>query len=145
MRPEDLVGAWILASFETTFSDGRPPVAPFGPDATGLLLYTADGHMSATLSRADRAPLAGTTLETTRRADDAAKAAAFDSTLTYAGRWHLSGDDVVHEVCHALSPGIVGQRNRRRATLRDGRLALSYTRGAPSGVTRTFTLVWRRP
>ena len=41
-RPTDLVGAWRLAWLEEPGADGKIHKA----DCTGLLVYTADGHMS---------------------------------------------------------------------------------------------------
>jgi hypothetical protein len=100
--------------------------------------------MSATLSRGGDPPRWDTTLETTARASLEAKAAAFDRSMTYAGRWRVEGDEVVHEVEHALAPGVVGRENRRRFRLAGDRLVLSYAIMPPSGVTRTFELTWRR-
>ena len=42
---ERLVGAWILESYEADDPDGTVRT-PFGPDATGLLVYGADGRMT---------------------------------------------------------------------------------------------------
>lgn len=144
MSPSDLIGPWHLEAFTITFADGRPPLHPFGADARGQLIYTADGHMSATLCRAAR-PMLGGRLETTRKASTEARADAFDGYLAYAGRWHLEGDTVVHTVDFALMPDLVGHENRRRARLVDGMLHLSYALTARSGIERTYTLIWRRP
>ena len=143
MTPADLVGAWALRSFVVTVSDGRAPLAPLGSDAVGLVTYTAAGWMSAVLSRSGRG--GGEALETAARLDASAKAAAFDSYLSYAGRWELVGDEVHHHVVHALVPGVVGQRLRRRAALREGVLTLSYERPTRSGHVATYTLRWSRP
>ena len=96
------------------------------------------------LTRSGRAPL-GQGLETAARATPEAKAAAFDGYLSYAGRWHLDGDDVVHTVEQALVPEVVGREQRRRLLLDGERLILSYVLSARSGIDRTFVLTWRRP
>ena len=151
LTAQDLVGAWALDAFTIRFDDGRPALEPFGPDASGLLTYTPDGWMSAVLARGDRPPLGVSRLEASARADEAARAAAFDSYLSYAGRWRLEVDaqgdaHVVHEVTLALVPELVGQDNRRAARLLDdGRLELSYHITPRSGVTRRYVLIWRRP
>ena len=142
--PEDLHGAWHLRQFTIAFDDGRPAIHPFGEAARGLLIYSPDGWMSATLSRTDRAALGVGRLERSGAAPQAAKAAAFDSALSYAGTWRLDGEHVVHRVTMAQTPDLVGEENRRRARLtRDG-LTLSYRLTARSGVARTYTLVWSR-
>lgn len=133
----DLVGAWRLVDFHIHFDDGRPSVEPFGPGAQGLLVYSADGWMSAILSRADRPGLDVPRLEAAHRATDTSKARAFDGYLSYGGRWRIEGDTVVHTVQWALVPDIVGREQRRRFRFADG-LVLAYRGGA-----RTYQLRWR--
>ena len=135
----------IRDSFVIRFADGRDPVYPFGEDASGLLVYAPDGYMSAVLSRAGRPSLAASRLETARRAPAEQRAAAFDGYLSYGGRWRIEGREVVHEVTHALTPNLVGAANRRRVALSEGRVVLSYDLPARSGVTRHYSLTWRRP
>lgn len=142
--PAELFGSWALARFEITFSDGRPPLHPFGANARGLLVYSPDGHMSAVLSRSDRPPLGASRLETSDAASAAAKVAAFDSYLSYAGTWRVEGDTVVHCVSLAQTPELVGVENRRRATLEGDILTLGYALTARSGVVRHYTLTWER-
>ena len=144
MSPDELVGAWTLERFRIRFDDGRDDLFPFGPDATGLLMYSASGRMSAVLSRAERDTIEASRLETASRAPEADKARAFDSYLSYAGTWSIDGDDVVHTVTHALSPNLVGQDNRRRARLNADVLTLGYRLVARSGVARDYELTWRR-
>lgn len=146
MTDKNLCGAWQLVSFVITHSDNRQDVYPFGPDATGLLIYSPDGHMSAILSRANRANLATGRLENSARADDASKAQAFDAYLSYGGHYHLEGDEVVHHVEYAMMPDIIGVENRRHLSwLDDHTIALSYQITPKSGVTRTYCLTWKRP
>ncbi len=63
LSAQDLVGTWGLVRFVLSFSDGRPDVYPFGADAKGLIVYSAEGWMSAILSRADRSGFSATRLE----------------------------------------------------------------------------------
>ena len=49
-----LIGAWRLESWSLIYSDGRAPEFPLGPDAKGMIMYTAGGQVSATLMRAQR-------------------------------------------------------------------------------------------
>jgi hypothetical protein len=142
--PEDLHGAWHLRRFVITFDDGRAPLHPLGSDASGLLIYSPGGWMSAVLSRGDRAPLGVARLERSASAPVDAKARAFDSYLSYAGTWHLDGEHVVHRVTLAQTPELVGQENRRLVRRVDGALTLSYRLTARSGVGRTYALSWSR-
>lgn len=144
------------------FSDNRPAVFPFGEDATGRLIYQADGWMSATLSRVDRAQHADVRLESAHRASLEERVAAYDSYLAYDGRWRVEPwpaletaqeqtapewgrrGVVTHEVVRALTPNTVGVENTRFGHLTDGVLTLSYSLTPRSGVRRDYELQWRR-
>ena len=144
LDPAALVGSWELLRCEISFSDGRPSVLPYGAEARGQLVYAADGRVSAVLSRADRAPLGVAGLESAAGAPPAAKAAAFDTYLSYAGRWQLDGESVVHTVELALVPEAVGRDQVRRVSFDGDHLVLTYERTARSGVERRYRLTWRR-
>lgn len=46
-----LIGAWVLKSYHVDDAKTGSRQYPLGQDAKGLILYTPDGHMSATLSK----------------------------------------------------------------------------------------------
>ena len=48
---EDLVGSWQLESWTVGYSDRDDFTYPYGEDPHGLLLYTDDGWMSASIGR----------------------------------------------------------------------------------------------
>lgn len=146
--PSILLGSWRLERWEITYSDGRPSTLPFGPEATGLIVYTHDGHMSACIARAGRAALSG---QSTRTVPAEEQLAAFESYFHYAGRYHTREHEgraqVVHEVGHALNPNFVGSRQVRDMTLEGAdRLTLSASDPLPGkpGVMRHHRLIWRR-
>ncbi len=61
--PRDrLVGAWELQEYTATAADGTIAF-PMGADATGLVIYTADGYMSAQLMVQGRPPYASGDME----------------------------------------------------------------------------------
>jgi hypothetical protein len=144
VKAHELAGAYELLRFEIRYSDGRSPTHPFGADARGQLLYARCGVMSAMLSRADREPLAVDRLEAYAEASEARKAAAFDSFLSYGGRWTLAGDTVTHHVQLATVPELVGRSQTRSISLSGEVLTLSYEIEARSGVSRRYALDWRR-
>lgn len=139
-RAADLVGAWAFHRWRITYEDGSV-TEPFGEGATGLLLYTADGAMSATIMACGRAPLSS---GTPRAAPVAERAAAFDGYFSYAGRWRIARGLVEHIVTVALNPGLVGTSQWRHAELRGRRLTLSVEEPTSRGVRR-HALEWRRP
>ncbi|MBV8166087.1 MAG: lipocalin-like domain-containing protein [Alphaproteobacteria bacterium] len=54
MLREKLIGAWMLESYAEYPVDRSAPFYPLGEDAKGLILYTADGYMSAQVLRVGR-------------------------------------------------------------------------------------------
>jgi hypothetical protein len=132
----DLVGAWKLIEWRIVHADGRVS-HPFGTDAVGLLCYTSDGHVSATIARAGRAPLPA---DTPRHASAEAQAEAFTSFFSYAGRYELRDGHVAHDVEIALNPAFVGTTQIRELNFDDDRLIL-----AAEEKGRWHTLIWVRP
>jgi hypothetical protein len=150
MKPatHPLLGTWQLLRWEIAYGDGRPPTLPYGADATGLILYTADGWMSACIGRAGRPRLAS---DSVRSAPEAQRLAAFESWFQYAGPYALrersdGGWEVVHRVTHALNPNFVGTEQVRRVEFdAEGTLTLSASDSMPgSAVARHHRLRWRR-
>lgn len=130
-----LVGAWKLESWSLVYEDGRPAEYPFGRDALGLILYTADGHMSATLSRRGRAPMSS--------GDTAEKAAAYDGVFAYAGRFEVRDEAVFHSIEIATNPALEGITSTRTIMLEGKRLTLvgpDFSAGSP----RFHRIIWRR-
>lgn len=129
-----LIGTWRLERWEIVYEDGRPPECPLGPDAVGFLIYTADGHVSATLARRDRPRLAG---------DDGAKARAFEAYFGYAGSYELRDGAVIHHIAIAPDPALTGATTLRNAMLEGDRLTLAgpdFSAGSP----RSHRILWRR-
>lgn len=146
-----LLGAWQLVSWRIRYADGRPTTYPFGAEAGGLILYTADGHMSACIAQAGRATLSSASV---RSAPTAEQVAAFGSYFQYAGRFEVqpapaspSGWQVVHHVRHALNPNFVGTDQVRNMVWGDdGSLTLSASDTVPgTAVARHHELQWSRP
>ena len=135
VEASDLVGAWRLEGWALVYEDGRPPEYPLGRDAVGLILYTADGHVSATIMRAGRRPLADDS--------EAAKARAYDDCFAYAGTWEVRGEAVFHSIAIATNPALAGITSTRNLQLDGARLTLSGPDFSP-GSPRWHRIVWRR-
>ncbi len=137
---EQFVGAWSLTSWQIE-SAGKISY-PFGENATGQILYTADDAMSATVSAASR-PLLNS--ENPRQASDAQKAAAFASYFHYAGFWALEGDYVIHKVSFSLNPAMQGTLQKRLAEFSGtDQLSLSAHEPLGEGKGRDHVLKWHR-
>ena len=132
-----LIGAWRLVAMEYRHTDGRVRY-PYGREAVGYIIYTADGRMSAALMAGDRAPFGA---EYRRGEGHEAKAAAFETYLSYAGRYEFLGDRVVHRVEVALIPDWVGGELMRLARFEGERLILSTE---PDATGRVTVITWEK-
>jgi hypothetical protein len=139
----NLIGAWTLESYVSTNVDGSDVSYPLGPDARGIIMYTADGYMSAQLMRSDRIPF---DRDDPHLAHDDELAEAAAGYLTYAGPFSVVDDGLIaHHVEVSLLPNWIGGIQYRTARLEDSCLEL----GPPEpilldGERRRAKLVWRR-
>jgi hypothetical protein len=137
----DLVGTWRLLGWEAIRPDGAVS-HPLGPEVEGLVIYGADGWMSAAMMSRGRAPLSASRA---RAAPDAERAAAFDGFLAYSCRWRLVDGIIEHEVVVALNPTMVGTRQLRRAGFEGRRLVVSAEDAVAGGVRRHHLVLQRVP
>lgn len=137
IQASDLVGAWRLDSWSLVYEDGRPSEYPLGRNAVGYILYTNDGHVSATLMRAGR--------KSPSDQSDASKAEAYDGCFAYAGIYEVRGEAVFHTIRVATNPALAGITSMRNILLDLGgqRLTLSGPDFSP-GTQRWQRIVWRR-
>ena len=137
MNPEakDLLGAWHLASWSLVYADGRSSEFPLGEDACGILMYTPDGHVSATLMQKQRPAAAPVS--------DADKTDAYAQSFAYAGRYTVRDGTAFHSIEVATNPALIGITSTRYIELAGDRLILSgpdFSAGSP----RTQRIEWRR-
>lgn len=117
----ELAGAWQLESWSFEYDDGRPSEFPLGLDASGLLLYTPGGQVSATLMRTSKP----------------------HASLAYAGRYTVRDGTVFHSIDIASDPALVGLTTTRQIARLGDRLTLSGPDfSADTG--RSQKIVWRR-
>ena len=122
-----LHGGWRLDSFVARDDAGHTRY-PLGRRPRGLILYTADGWMSAQL-----AP------------DPSGGADEIGDYIAYGGRFHVdaAAGTVRHDVVMATMPDLIAQPQLRQYEIDGDVLTLSATMTDDSGSTHS-TLVWRR-
>ncbi|MDH3992407.1 MAG: lipocalin-like domain-containing protein [Gammaproteobacteria bacterium] len=138
---EDLQGTWQLESWTIGYSDRDDFTYPYGEDPQGLLLYTNDGWMSASIARHERAPLPEDV--SFRKIPDELRADAFASYFHYAGRYRVVDGDVIHYVSQSLNPNFPGTEQVRHAEL-DGQTLVLSGKDQVGEVVRFHSLVWHR-
>lgn len=145
MAPPDLssaiLGTWSLLSCEHKVLRTGKVESPFGPASLGRLSYLSNGQMSVLISRTDRpAPTTPNIFELTT--DE--KIGLAGGFLSYAGRYRLSGDSVIHEIEACYFPNWIGSSHSRKVALVDGRLVLSTEPFPSAEGDQVATLVWER-
>lgn len=120
-------GGWSLVSFDAV-DDAGARRQPLGARPRGLILYTADGWMSAQL-----AP------------DPTERAAEIGGYIAYGGRFHLDDERGVvrHEVTMSTMPELLAQPQLRRYRIDGDQLTLSTSTTDGTGTTHS-TLIWQR-
>lgn len=132
------LGSWRLISFEEALPSGEIS-RPFGNSPSGLLLYQADGHMSAQISAADRAEFAS------NNPLQATAGEAIATSREYFGYWgcfEVSPEKgvVVHRVEGCSFPNWIGTRQVRHFRF-DGAERLILETDSSSGHS---TVTWQR-
>lgn len=135
---EPFLGSWGLVSFEHVLPSGEV-MRPFGDSPSGLILYQANGYMSAQLSVGSPARFAS---------DDSLRASveeAAEAWRTYFGYWgsfkvDMEKSIVVHRVEGSSFSNWIGTEQVRHFRFdRADRLILE----TPWSSGR-FTLIWQR-
>jgi Lipocalin-like domain len=140
---QQLVGVWSLLSYADQ-QDGKADAHPFGLDPQGILIYTADGFVSAQLMDPNRAQVRSAAWHGGDPEELAQAAAGY---IAYCGRYVL--DEAQRTITHiptvALLPQLVGNAQRRKVSLDAGLLTLLTERlPSPSGALVSSRLEWKK-
>lgn len=136
----DLVGTWQLVSWESRDDDGTVTY-PYGRDAVGYLIYSADGYMAVEMMAARRPPFAGGDILRGTVAERAEAAATYRS---YCARWEFLGDRVRHHFAASLFPNRTGTSEERYIEYRGTCMTLTTPPLFADGKLRVNRLVWER-
>ncbi|MEU7631511.1 lipocalin-like domain-containing protein [Nocardia sp. NPDC049220] len=138
-----LVGAWRLVSYKATDIESGEVVTPFGSRPRGLIMYTADGHMSAQIMHPERPNFRAGRLEEGLPEELSAAAVGY---MAYGGSYEvLEADRVVHHVKLSLFPNWAGGTQTRVANWDGERLRLILPEPAMIwGARRNGVLTWER-
>jgi hypothetical protein len=141
---EDIIGTWLLVDRGTSEGHREEFLERYGEQSEGIVILSPDGWLCAAVCRSDREKLPG---DPAWHADapTEARLAAFDSYVSYAGRWRIEGNRLITNVAFALNPGWVGgEQVRDVELLPDGTLRLVVTRAWPNGEEVSVWNEWKR-
>lgn len=140
--PSSFVGVWKLVSVTAINADGTRNEAPWGANPKGSIVYTREGWMTAVINYGGRKPLS---TPERFRATTEEKAAAYDTSFSYAGRYEIKDDKVIHHVEIASVENWVNTDLIRNFRLQGNRLTLlTPPLATRQGGTANVELVWER-
>lgn len=118
-----VLGAWELVPFVARDVATGEDRHPLGTAPRGLILYTADGFMSAQLAKSD-----------------------MSEYVAYCGPFSVDDETSTlhHDVAMSMMPELLAQPQFRQATLDGALLTLLATMTDDQGTTTDSSLVWRR-
>jgi hypothetical protein len=140
---ERIVGTWELVEYSMT-SAGGDVHYPLGPDARGLIIYTADGFMSAQLMTPERPHFHSPNVHG-GESDELSIAAR--GYLAYSGPFHVDEETrtVHHVTAVSLFPNWVGSDRQRFVGFdRGDAMTLSTVPFEFRGTSWNGSVVWRR-
>jgi hypothetical protein len=135
-----VTGTWYLTEAHAIDDQGARLYEVYGDHPSGVIHYGADGRMMALIAHAGRPLLSGD--RQAASADE--RAAAYKTSIGYAGRFEIDGDWVSHHVDVSTYPNWVGTTLRRQVRLDEGRLVLLTAPQMQDGVRTVIRLVWQR-
>lgn len=138
---ESLVGTWKLVSASAITASGDRNNTPYGPNPTGVLIYTREGKMAAMISHSGRKALS---VADRVAAPAEERAEAFATFFAYSGRYTIMGDKVIHHVEVASVQNWVNTDLIRVVKYEGDRLTLITPPRSLNGRIETFELVWER-
>src|SRR5690606_8643786 len=139
MNRGTIKGRWSILAWEQLYDDGRV-VSPMGTELEGFIEYS-DFGMFCVVAKKDRPTF---TTGGQWNAEDAEKAAAYNSYLTYAGDYEVNGNTITHKVQHSIFPNWVGGSQQRTAELDNDVLSLTARLEEGTSEARTARLKWKR-
>ncbi|MEM1360342.1 MAG: lipocalin-like domain-containing protein [Pseudomonadota bacterium] len=101
-----ILGAWVLSDWSVTGQDGSV-VQPYGPNAEGMIMYTADGQMAVQMADPS--------------ATDEGTGLIEDRYFAYYGTYVIDEDagTVTHSLEGSLTPSWIGTKQVRAYELTD--------------------------
>ncbi len=137
-----IVGAWQLVEYSTTSETGEVG-NPLGPDARGLIIYSADGFMSAQIMRPNRTRYRSPNVHSGEMSERGEAAGGY---LAYSGPYRVDEKNraVWHEMMVSLYPNWIGDDQKRNVRFEGDLMTLSSDPLVFRRITLSPALVWRR-
>ena len=140
MKNNSLVGTYALLSWENRYDSGKI-IYPLGPDAKGVISYSADGFVFVHIMANNRTDQSTGALF---RGEISEIRHSATTHISYCGTYEIIGDEVIHSVSVSSFPNWVSSEQRRNWEFRNGQLILS-AKGLQAGNEKVEAyLTWQR-
>lgn len=142
MEQKDLIGTWSLKSFKIFWKDSEMVLFPYGENAVGYLIYTADGYASVHIMRARRPKCV---FDDFRAMSIPEKIEMADNSGGYVGRYEIVGSTVIHYPEVSIFPNFIDVPQIRQFQFSGDQMTLSseYS-GREHGQPGHSELVWKK-
>lgn len=124
----DIIGTWRLVAARSQDKEGKPLPLPYGPQAIGRLVFTADGRMMAALSDGRRELPVGAKRE----------------YGGYCGNYTFDGTTLTTMVDAAPNAALIGTAQVRGVRFEGERMVLQPPPREIDGVQHHRELTWER-
>jgi hypothetical protein len=136
-----LVGSWQLERVVAIRPNGEETVSRWGRNPTGMITYTADGHMASQIMGDPRPTILDPANPTPEESQ-----AILGSYLAYSGTYTYDPSTrvVVHHASMSIEPTEIGQDMPRQVEFQEDRVTLTSTPYTLRGETVFNKLTWKR-
>lgn len=140
-RQNPIIGTWKLLSFEV-IKDDETRVNPFGKELNGLLIYHENGYMSGIISGEGRPNISSTA---SMGISEKERAAIAQNFIAYAGKYHINGDMVIHEIEVSFLPNLIGEKSHSNSFIVMNNKLITVSKNQNLGNNSiSVTLEWER-
>jgi hypothetical protein len=136
---QSLVGTWKLISGKTVAVASHESSALYGEHPTGFITYTREGRVSVIIAADGRKPLS---VADRIAAPAAERAVAFATFIAYAGRYTVSGNQVIHHIEVSSFQNWVNTDQTRIAAFQGNRVTFRTPPLMLGGKLRISEVVW---
>jgi hypothetical protein len=135
-----LLGTWYLREAFAVDPNGQRLYDVYGARPSGVIHYGDDRRMIALITHEGRPRLNGDR----QAAPERERAAAYKSSIAYAGGFELDGEWVKHNIDISTYPNWVGVTLLRQVRIENGSIILLTAPQLQDGIKTVIKLVWQR-
>jgi len=117
-RAAGIVGTWRLQSWVEEETESKIAHKAFGEHPSGLITFTADGHVAVIFSNPDRKPPASP------KATDPEAAELYRTMVAYAGTYSVEGNKLANKIEVSWNQAWNGTAQARFFEIKDDRLTI---------------------